>query len=80
MRMPLMPAISLLVLMLGGCGATVVGENKDGIWFREPYIGGWDMQSDATRHCAKYGKTAVRAGSLDPTKHYALPIVAYNCQ
>ena len=80
MRMPLMPAILLLVLMLGGCGATVVAENKDGIWFREPYIGGWDMQSDATSHCAKYGKTAVRAGSLDPTKHYALPIVAYNCQ
>ena len=80
MRMPVMLAVVVPVLMLAGCGATVVGENKDGIWFREPYVGGWDMQSDASRHCAQYGKTAVRAGTLDPTQGYALPVVAYNCK
>jgi hypothetical protein len=80
MRVTVMLAVLLPALMLGGCGATVVAENKEGIWFREPYAGGWDMQSDAARHCAKYGKKAVYAGTLNPTQGYALPVVAYNCQ
>lgn len=70
----------LPVLILGGCGATVLAENKDGIWFREPYVGGWGMQGDAARHCEQFGKRAVRAGDLDPTRGYALPVVAYNCE
>ncbi|MBK8211099.1 MAG: hypothetical protein IPK78_15215 [Rhodospirillales bacterium] len=73
-------AVLVPLSMLAGCGATVLGENKDGIWFREPYAGGWDMQSEATEHCAKFGKKAVRAGVLDPTQGYALPVVAYNCE
>ncbi|MFO1120253.1 MAG: hypothetical protein U1E38_09235 [Rhodospirillales bacterium] len=68
---------ALLPLLLAAC-SSVVGENKQGIWFREPFIGGWDMQDEADRHCAKYGKTAVRAGDLEPTG-YALPVVSFNC-
>jgi hypothetical protein len=37
------------------------------------------MAGQATRHCAKYGKAGVYAGTLDPTQGYALPVVAYNC-
>lgn len=72
-----MLAALLPLLMLAAC-ASVAGENKEGIWFREPFIGGWDMQEEADRHCAKFGKTAVRAGDLAPTG-YALPIVSFNC-
>jgi hypothetical protein len=72
--------LSACVAMLSGCGATVVGENPEGIWFREPFIGGGDMAGQAARHCAKYGKTGVYAGTLDPTQGYALPVVSYNCQ
>jgi len=38
------------------------------------------MAGRAARHCAEYGKTAVRAGTLDPARGYALPVVAYNCR
>ena len=72
--------LSAFVTLLGGCGATVVGENPEGIWFREPFIGGGDMAKRASRHCAKYGKAGVYAGTLDPTEGYALPVVAYNCR
>jgi hypothetical protein len=68
------------VALLCGCGATVLGENPEGIWFREPFVGGGDMAAQAARHCAKYGKIAVRAGTLDPTQGYALPVVSYNCR
>jgi hypothetical protein len=71
--------MSVCVALLSGCGATVVGENPEGIWFREPFIGGGDMAGKAERHCAKYGKSGVYAGTLDPTQGYALPVVAYNC-
>ena len=72
--------LSAFVTLLCGCGATVVGENPEGIWFREPFIGGGDMDGQAARHCVEYGKTAVRAGTLDPARGYALPVVAYNCR
>lgn len=68
------------LLPLTGCGAAVLGENPEGIWFREPFLGGGWMQSQAEEHCAQYGKKAVYASTLDPTKGYALPVVAYNCQ
>jgi hypothetical protein len=71
---------SACVALLSGCGATVLGENPEGIWFREPFIGGGDMAGQAARHCAKYGKTAAYAGNLDPTRGYALPVVSYNCR
>ena len=71
--------MSICLSLLSACGATVVGENPEGIWFREPFIGG-GMAGQAARHCAKYGKTAVYAGTLDPTQGYALPVVAYNCR
>jgi hypothetical protein len=74
-----MALISACMALLHGCGATVVGENPEGIWFREPFIGG-DMAEQAARHCAKYGKTAAYAGTLDPTQGYALPVVSYNCR
>jgi len=38
------------------------------------------MAGQAERHCAKFGKTASYAGTLDPTKGFSLPVVAYNCQ
>ena len=72
--------IGACVAILRGCGATAVGENPEGIWFREPFIGGGDMAGEAARHCAKYGKVGVYAGTLDPTEGYALPVVAYNCR
>ncbi len=77
--LPVVLAALLPLLMLAGCGATEVGKNPEGIWFREPFIGGGDMQDEAGKHCAKFGKTAVRAGDLNPTQGYALPIVAFNC-
>ena len=64
---------------LGGCQATVVGSNRDGIWFRDPFLGGGDMAGQAQRHCAQYGRTAALRGTLEPTQ-YALPVVAYDCQ
>jgi len=68
------------VMLLAGCGATEVGSTKQGIWFREPFVGTGDMAGQAERHCAKFGKTASYAGTLDPTKGFSLPVVAYNCQ
>lgn len=73
-------AILLLGLAAAGCEATVVGSNPEGIWFRDPFIGGSDMQGQANRHCARYGKTAVLQGTLDPAQGYALPITAYDCR
>lgn len=72
--------LPMMLLALTGCGATVVGENADGIWFREPFIGGWNMQDDATQHCATLGKSAVRVGTLAPRGGFGLPIVAFNCE
>lgn len=69
-----------LVLSLGACSARVEGANSDGIWFREPFIGGWDMTERAEEHCSKYGKQATLQGTMAPAQGYALPIVAYNCQ
>jgi hypothetical protein len=77
LRLALMTAC---VALLSGCGATVVGEDPEGIWFREPFIGGGDMAEQAARHCAKYGKTAAYAGTLDAAHGYALPVVSYNCR
>jgi hypothetical protein len=55
---PRVVLMSACIALLSGCGATVVGENPKGIWFREPFVGGGDMAAQAARHCAKYGKTA----------------------
>jgi len=79
MRLRRRLAVLLLGLAAGGCEATVVGSNPDGIWFRDPFIGGFDMNQQAARHCAKYGKTAVLRGTLDPAQGYSLPITAYDC-
>jgi hypothetical protein len=38
------------------------------------------MAEQAARHCAKYGKTAAYAGTLDAAHGYALPVVSYNCR
>jgi hypothetical protein len=81
MRM-LLRVLALLTsaLPIAGCGATVLGENKQGIWFREPFIGFGGMESAAERHCAQFGKTAERVGTLDPGQGYTLPVVAFNCK
>ena len=50
--------IGACVAILHGCGATAVGENPEGIWFREPFIGGGDMAGEAARHCASTAKSA----------------------
>ncbi|MBK8176550.1 MAG: hypothetical protein IPK66_15135 [Rhodospirillales bacterium] len=82
----------LLMILLGttlsGCivpivesvDATVVGENPDGIWFREPSIGSGNMQEKADKHCAKYGKQAAYRGTLLQNNPYVVPVVAYNCE
>ena len=67
----------VLACGLAGCAASVLGADREGIWFREPFIGG-SMQSQAEAHCAQYGKRAVLQGRLEPTR-FALPVVAYNC-
>lgn len=73
--------------MLSGCiipiiqsvDTTVLGENEDGIWFREPSIGSGNMEKKAEKHCAKYGKQAVYQGTLLKNSAYVAPVVAYNC-
>jgi hypothetical protein len=80
-RLPVMLVLLMAaVLPLGGCEATVLGENKHGIWFREPFIGSGHTQSQALRHCAQFGKTANYVGTLDPGQGMTLPVVAYNCE
>jgi len=68
------------VALLSGCGATVMGANPEGIWFREPFIGTGGADAAAREHCASYGKTAVYKGTLAPAKGYALPVIAYDCR
>jgi hypothetical protein len=88
---PAMTKVVLIVLLaatLSGCAvpiiesvdSPVVGENPEGIWFREPSIGSGNMQERATKHCAKYGKQAVYQGTLLQNQRYVVPVVAYNCQ
>jgi hypothetical protein len=78
MRLVRSSMLVICVLALAGCEATVMGSNPEGIWFREPFVGGGAMRAQADRHCAKYGKAAVYKGTLEPTQ-YALPVVAYDC-
>ena len=78
----------LLAATLSGCivpivesvDSPVLGENPEGIWFREPSIGSGNMQERAETHCAKYGKMAVYQGAMLQNSSYVSPIVAYNCQ
>jgi hypothetical protein len=69
-----------LPLLVGGCGASVAGANPAGIWFDEPFIGGWDEAAVAAKHCASYGKTAVYRGRLLTNISYATPVAVYDCQ
>jgi hypothetical protein len=77
----------LLGAMLGGCAIPIIesvdtkvlGENADGIWFREPSIGSGNMKEKAEKHCAKFGKQAVYRGTLMKNSPYVAPIVAYDC-
>ena len=75
-------AIAVLAVSVGltGCGASVAGKNLGGIWFNEPFIGGWSEQEVADKHCAEYGRHAVYAGELLSGNSYATPLRAYNCQ
>ncbi len=65
---------------LAGCGASVAGKNMSGIWFNEPFIGGWSEQEVADKHCAQYGLHAVYAGELLRGNAYSSPVRAYDCQ
>ncbi|MFO1152157.1 MAG: hypothetical protein U1E42_00630 [Rhodospirillales bacterium] len=70
----------LLVVAAPGCGASVAGSNPAGIWFDEPFIGGWNEAEVAAKHCAAFGKTAVLRGQLLTDSRYTTPITAYDCQ
>jgi hypothetical protein len=70
---------SLLPAMLAGCGASVAGSNASGIWFNQPFIGGWDEADTAARHCATFGRTAVYRGRLLTDRGYTTPIAVYDC-
>ncbi|MFO1129259.1 MAG: hypothetical protein U1E66_12600 [Rhodospirillales bacterium] len=70
----------LLSAALSACGASVAGANSAGIWFDQPFIGGWDDAEVAAAHCAQYGKTAVERGELLTKSEYTTPIKAYDCQ
>ena len=88
---PAMMKVVLMVLLgatLSGCivpiiesvDATVVGENPQGIWFREPSIGSGNIPEKAKKHCAKYGKQAVYQATMLQNNPYVVPVVAYNCE
>jgi hypothetical protein len=70
----------LLVASLSACGASVAGSNSAGIWFDEPFIGGWDEAEVARKHCASFGKTAVLRGQLLTGSRYTTPVTAYDCR
>jgi hypothetical protein len=65
---------------LGACGASVAGKNPAGIWFYEPFIGGWSEDAVAQKHCAEFGRTAVRRGELLTGNEYTTPVLAYDCK
>ena len=76
-------AIAIFLLLsaaVSSCGASVAGANSAGIWFDEPFIGGWDEAEVAAQHCAQYGKTAVLRGELLTKSTYTTPIKAYDCR
>lgn len=70
----------LIAASASGCGASVAGSNSAGIWFDEPFIGGWDEPEVAAKHCASYGKTAVLRGQLLTGSRYTTPLTAYDCR
>jgi hypothetical protein len=73
-------AMALTGAALASCGASVAGQNVSGIWFNEPFIGGWSEQEVADEHCAQYGRRAVYAGELLSGDRYTTPVRAYNCK
>lgn len=88
---PAMTKVLIMVLLgvtLGGCiipiiesiDAPVLGENPQGIWFREPSIGSGNIQEKAEKHCAKYGKQAVYQATMLKNNPYVVPVVAYDCE
>lgn len=70
----------LIAASLSACGASVAGSNSAGIWFDEPFIGGWAEDEVAAKHCAAFGKTAVLRGRLLTGNPYTTPVTAYDCQ
>ncbi len=82
MRSQAMIALVLTLVGVGiaGCGASVAGKNMSGIWFNEPFIGGWSEQEVAEKHCAQYGLKAVYAGELLSGGKYVTPVRAYDCK
>jgi hypothetical protein len=70
----------LIAISASGCGASVAGSNSAGIWFDEPFIGGWDEPEVAEKHCASFGKTAVLRGQLLTGSRYTTPVTAYDCR
>lgn len=72
--------LTMVGLAIAGCGASVAGKNMSGIWFNEPFIGGWSEQEVAEKHCRQYGFKAVYAGELLSGDKYSTPVRAYNCK
>lgn len=77
---PVAAVLALVAGALAGCGSAEAGKNMTGIWFYEPFIGGWSEQEVADKHCAQYGRKAVYTGELLSGDRYATPVRAYNCQ
>ena len=74
------PLWMLIAASVSACGASVAGSNSAGIWFNEPFIGGWDEAEVAAKHCASFGKTAALRGQLLSESPFTTPVTAYDCR
>lgn len=71
-------AAAMMVPTAAAC-VEVVDATPRGIWLRQPMLSFRDLDRVAAEHCARYGRTAVKAGRLGPGQYF-LPIDAYDCR
>jgi hypothetical protein len=76
-----MCVVLVLCLAVSSC-IDVIDARPYGVWLQEPMIGFGNPDKVAESHCANYGKTAVRTGTLGSgaqNQNY-VPILAYACE
>ena len=81
--------LSIAFLVTGCVRPQQLSATPDGIWIKEPVISVGSTDAMAEKHCARFGKTAVRASEIvgnkgdwrDPVdRSQHLPIQAYDCK
>ena len=80
--MPLRVAFLIMLSALAASCVNVIDERPYGIWIQEPMFSLGDPDHIAEKHCAKYGRTAVKTGTLGSGaagENY-LPVLAYGCE